>query len=132
MVRAITISKPHQLQRHPHNDSLPQHPHHRSSAGFASHLSGVISSAQGAITPIRLDGIFFETSGFNLTGVNSFTGDVFLAAGTLGINSNASLGIRQTSSPWRSTLSTRAASNFSTAASTWPIGGDHVRHSGDH
>jgi len=55
-------------------------------------LSGVISSAPGAITPLRFEGQPDGTSGFNLTGANSFTGTVRLIAGTLGINSNLSLG----------------------------------------
>lgn len=53
-------------------------------------LGGVIASAPGAVTPLRLTGA--SSSGFNLTGANTFTGAVRLFEGTLGINSNASLG----------------------------------------
>jgi autotransporter-associated beta strand protein/probable HAF family extracellular repeat protein len=55
-------------------------------------LGGVIASAFGTVTPLRFLGDFDDTSGFNLTGANTFTGAVRLEEGTLGINSNASLG----------------------------------------
>jgi autotransporter-associated beta strand protein len=53
-------------------------------------LSGVISSGGGASS------VFFsgasESSGFNLTGANTFTGNVLVASGVLGITSDGSLG----------------------------------------
>jgi autotransporter-associated beta strand protein len=54
-------------------------------------LSNVISSAPGLTTPIRLTA-GSDTSGFNLTGTNTFTGNISLQQGSLGINSDASLG----------------------------------------
>jgi fibronectin-binding autotransporter adhesin len=54
-------------------------------------LGGVIASAPGAVTPLRFSN-FSATSGFNLNRENTFTGTVRLDGGTLGINSNASLG----------------------------------------
>jgi autotransporter-associated beta strand protein len=54
-------------------------------------LSGVISSAAGLTVPIYLSSSS-GNSGFNLTGNNTFTGNVFLNSGFLGINSDASLG----------------------------------------
>jgi autotransporter-associated beta strand protein len=53
-------------------------------------LSGVISSAAGLTVPIYLSSS--STGGFNLTGTNTFTGNVFLNSGFLGINSDASMG----------------------------------------
>lgn len=55
-------------------------------------LSGVISSAPGSVTPIRFTGALDDSSSFRLTGTNTFTGDVWLTNGTLGVFSNASLG----------------------------------------
>jgi autotransporter-associated beta strand protein len=55
-------------------------------------LAGVIGSVPGTITPIYLFSQSSNISGFNLTAVNTFTGDVKVGSGTLGINSNASLG----------------------------------------
>jgi fibronectin-binding autotransporter adhesin len=55
-------------------------------------LSGVISSTPGLTTPIQITGDASDTSGFNLTNTNTFTGSVDLLHGSLGINSNASLG----------------------------------------
>jgi autotransporter-associated beta strand protein len=55
-------------------------------------LNGVISSAPGAVTPIFFYGTTTNSSGFNLTATNTFTGDIELNQGSLGINSNASLG----------------------------------------
>jgi autotransporter-associated beta strand protein len=56
-------------------------------------LAGVISSAPGTVTPIRIDGdLATYSSGINLTAVNTFTGDIQLYVGGLGINSDASLG----------------------------------------
>ncbi|HEY7118959.1 MAG TPA: autotransporter-associated beta strand repeat-containing protein [Tepidisphaeraceae bacterium] len=55
-------------------------------------LSGVINSAPGLTTPIRFTGNADDSSGFNLTAANTFTGDVTVSDGTLGINSDASLG----------------------------------------
>jgi hypothetical protein len=55
-------------------------------------LNGVISSAAGAVTPLQFSGSGIDTSGFNLIGENTFTGTVRLDDGTLGINSNFSLG----------------------------------------
>ncbi|HEY1375221.1 MAG TPA: autotransporter-associated beta strand repeat-containing protein, partial [Gemmataceae bacterium] len=55
-------------------------------------LSGVISSAPGLTTPIRFTGNTDDSSGFNLTAANTFTGDVTVSDGTLGINADASLG----------------------------------------
>jgi autotransporter-associated beta strand protein len=53
-------------------------------------LSGVVSSAPGTTRNLRLDGT--ATSGFNLTGANTFTGAVTLEQGFLGIDADASLG----------------------------------------
>jgi autotransporter-associated beta strand protein len=54
-------------------------------------LAGVISSAGGLTTAIQLiNGL--PTGGYNLTGSNTFTGNVILQTGFLGINSDASLG----------------------------------------
>jgi autotransporter-associated beta strand protein len=56
-------------------------------------LSGLISSAPGRITPIDFSSGGINTSGFNLTNAgNSFTGDVTLSGGFLGIPSDAVLG----------------------------------------
>jgi fibronectin-binding autotransporter adhesin len=55
-------------------------------------LSGVLSSAAGLTTPIRFTGTGSDTSGFYLTNANTFTGNVSLFQGVLGINSDASLG----------------------------------------
>jgi autotransporter-associated beta strand protein len=56
-------------------------------------LSGVISSAAGAVTPLTIGtSVTGPDNGFNLIGTNTFTGPVTLAAGTLGIDANASLG----------------------------------------
>jgi autotransporter-associated beta strand protein len=55
-------------------------------------LSGVLSSAPGLTTPVEFTHPFANTSGFNLTNVNTFTGDVLLLQGFLGINSDTSLG----------------------------------------
>src|SRR5207247_2292633 len=54
-------------------------------------LSGVISSAPGMTTPIRITSPETNTSGFNLTNANTFTGNISVL-GYLGINSDASLG----------------------------------------
>jgi fibronectin-binding autotransporter adhesin len=62
------------------------------SPGCRVTLAGVISSAPGLTTPIQFNGNLADTSGFNLTNANTFTGDVTVANGTLGINSDASLG----------------------------------------
>jgi fibronectin-binding autotransporter adhesin len=55
-------------------------------------LGGVLSSYPGLVTPIRFIGSSNDTSGFNLTNVNTFTGDVQLYDGYLGINADAALG----------------------------------------
>jgi autotransporter-associated beta strand protein len=55
-------------------------------------LAGVISSASGLTTPIRFTGNADDSSGFNLTAANTFTGDVTVGDGTLGITADASLG----------------------------------------
>ena len=64
-------------------------------------LSGVISSIPGQAAGvsfglgINAQNVFAyqdNTSGFNLTNINTFVGNVFLLQGSLGINSNASLG----------------------------------------
>jgi autotransporter-associated beta strand protein len=55
-------------------------------------LNGVISSAPGTVTPIRFNGTFSNSSGFILTANNTFTGDVSLFQGSLGIYSDANLG----------------------------------------
>jgi autotransporter-associated beta strand protein len=67
------------------------------SAGSTITLSGAISSAPGLVTPIRFYGPFNlvqgdNSTGFNLTGTNTFTGNVSLYAGSLGVTSDASLG----------------------------------------
>src|SRR5205814_10106362 len=48
-------------------------------------------SAPGTRTALYLDGLA-GANGFNLTNANTFTGDVSVGTGTLGIASNASLG----------------------------------------
>ncbi|HEY1378138.1 MAG TPA: autotransporter-associated beta strand repeat-containing protein, partial [Gemmataceae bacterium] len=54
-------------------------------------LSGVVSSAAGRTTNVSFTSP--PTSGVNLTGVNTFTGDVGLfGGGALGVSGNASLG----------------------------------------
>jgi fibronectin-binding autotransporter adhesin len=55
-------------------------------------LGGPISSGTGLTTPVTVSANGANTSGFNLTAANTFTGTVYLSHGTLGINSNASLG----------------------------------------
>jgi autotransporter-associated beta strand protein len=55
-------------------------------------LGGVISSAIALVTPVTFDGDLSNTSGFNLTNVNTFTGTVTLVHGFLGINGGSSLG----------------------------------------
>ncbi len=56
-------------------------------------LGGVISSGAGLTTPIRFtNNTLNNGSQFNLTNVNTFTGNVSLFQGSLGINSDASLG----------------------------------------
>jgi autotransporter-associated beta strand protein len=55
-------------------------------------LAGVISSASGLTTPIRFEGDVQNNSAFNLTAANTFTGNLTLTFGSLGINSDASLG----------------------------------------
>jgi autotransporter-associated beta strand protein len=56
-------------------------------------LAGVISSAAGLITPIQFSAIATDTSGFNLTNAgNSFSGNVNVAHGFLGISADGSLG----------------------------------------
>jgi fibronectin-binding autotransporter adhesin len=55
-------------------------------------LSGVISSIPGMATPVYFGLGQDITSGINLTGINTFLGVASLNGGTLGINSNASLG----------------------------------------
>jgi autotransporter-associated beta strand protein len=55
-------------------------------------LSGVISSAPGTVSPIRFIGTQTNTSGFNLTNLNTFTGDINLFQGSLGILSDVCLG----------------------------------------
>ncbi len=62
------------------------------STGASVTLGGVISSAPGLTTPIRFVGSTAETSGFNLTNINTFTGNISLLQGFLGINSGSSLG----------------------------------------
>jgi autotransporter-associated beta strand protein len=54
-------------------------------------LAGAISSANGLTTPIYLSSSS-GTGGFNLTGADTFTGNVTLQSGFLGINAGASLG----------------------------------------
>ena len=56
-------------------------------------LSSLISSPAGLNATIGFTGSVADTSGFNLTNVNnSFTGDVFLTQGSLGIMADANLG----------------------------------------
>jgi len=56
-------------------------------------LSGPITSAPGLTTPIRFTGSASDTSAFNLTNTaNSFTGNISLLHGSLGITSDAVLG----------------------------------------
>jgi autotransporter-associated beta strand protein len=59
-------------------------------------LAGVISSATNQNTSVRFLGIgagaAVNSSGFNLTGSSTFTGNIALKFGFLGINSDASLG----------------------------------------
>jgi autotransporter-associated beta strand protein len=55
-------------------------------------LSGVISSVAGLTTSVRFTGDPANTSGFNLTNTNTFTGNVSLYQGSLGINADANLG----------------------------------------
>jgi fibronectin-binding autotransporter adhesin len=55
-------------------------------------LSGVISSIAGMATPVYFGLGQYITSSVNVTGNNTFLGNVNLNGGTLGINSNASLG----------------------------------------
>jgi fibronectin-binding autotransporter adhesin len=55
-------------------------------------LTGVIGSAPGVTTGIQFSGTSANSSGFTLTGANTFTGDVALSGGYLGLSSNASLG----------------------------------------
>jgi autotransporter-associated beta strand protein len=62
------------------------------STGSMVTLQGVISSAPGQVTPIRFTGSSNNTSGFYLTNVNTFTGNVSLYQGTLGIPSDGALG----------------------------------------
>ena len=54
-------------------------------------LGGAINSVAGTATRFSFDSNF-DTSGFNLTNTNSFTGEVDVVRGTLGIAANASLG----------------------------------------
>jgi autotransporter-associated beta strand protein len=63
------------------------------STGCRVTLSGVLSSAPGLTTPIRFTGDVSNTSGFNLTNSgNSFTGNVSVRQGSLGITADACLG----------------------------------------
>src|SRR5213078_2448717 len=56
-------------------------------------LSGPITSASGLTTPIRFSGLGNNTSGFNLTNAaNSFTGNISLFQGSLGITADSVLG----------------------------------------
>jgi autotransporter-associated beta strand protein len=55
-------------------------------------LSGVISSPAGLTTPIRFTGEPLNSSGFDLTNTNTFTGNVSIYQGSLGITSDANLG----------------------------------------
>ena len=55
-------------------------------------LSGVITSPAGLTTSIGFTGSVADTSGFILTNTNTFTGDVFLTQGSLGIMADANLG----------------------------------------
>jgi fibronectin-binding autotransporter adhesin len=63
------------------------------STGSQITLGGVISSGTGLNTPINFTGDSGNSSGFNLTNTsNSFTGNVMISHGTLGISSDAALG----------------------------------------
>jgi T5SS/PEP-CTERM-associated repeat protein/autotransporter-associated beta strand protein len=66
------------------------------STGSTITLSGAITSTAGLNTPIRFIGSYSvpsdNSTSFNLTGVNTFTGNIDLYQGALGINSDASLG----------------------------------------
>jgi autotransporter-associated beta strand protein len=55
-------------------------------------LGGVISSAPGLTTPVFIATDPINTAELDLTAANTFTGNVFLGLGTLGINSDANLG----------------------------------------
>jgi autotransporter-associated beta strand protein len=54
-------------------------------------LAGVLSSPAGITTPLLISNSF-GTGGINLTNANTFTGDINLGAGFLGVASDASLG----------------------------------------
>jgi autotransporter-associated beta strand protein len=64
-----------------------------STTGSTITLGGVLGSANGLTTSIRFTGDPSDTSGFNLTNTaNTFTGNVSLYRGTLGIAADGSLG----------------------------------------
>jgi autotransporter-associated beta strand protein len=62
------------------------------SANSTVTLTGIISSIPGQATGIDFGVGSDNTSTINLVGNNTFTGNIFLFGGSLGINSNASLG----------------------------------------
>jgi autotransporter-associated beta strand protein len=55
-------------------------------------LAGVLSSAAGLTTIVNFTGLADNSSGFNLSNTNTFTGTVNLVHGFLGINADANLG----------------------------------------
>jgi autotransporter-associated beta strand protein len=55
-------------------------------------LSGPITSPSGTPASIRFYGVPQNNNGFNLTGSSTFTGNISLYQGSLGINSDAALG----------------------------------------
>ncbi|HEY1381376.1 MAG TPA: autotransporter-associated beta strand repeat-containing protein [Gemmataceae bacterium] len=87
-----TVSRPIRLSAHSPAGSYANVFSTGTSANFLVTLSGVISSAPGATTPLRFDGAVGDSTSFRLTGVNTFTGTVQVQGGALGISTNASLG----------------------------------------
>ena len=71
-------------------------------------LSGVISRRAGLNASIAFTGSVADTSGFNLTNTNTFTGDVSLVQGSLGIMADANLGNPANSLILKSTTRTTA------------------------
>jgi fibronectin-binding autotransporter adhesin len=63
-----------------------------STTGSTITLSGVISTAAGFNSSVRFTGPAANTSGFILSGANTFSGNISLQLGSLSVNSGASLG----------------------------------------